>query len=202
MENGHAPQPGDCKWKPRESEARTAEDGSMLARPAGSITNHLQLRETDATPQSPGTGPPGDSAPVAPNPTFRHSGRHCGTSQTPNTIDPDHHDMRESSPWHLPQPKKLPRSVFVILHRAFISNAPRKPQPQAGLANPQTSNDAPWGRGPPSTSNPSISKPMSSKVPSFNNFSCLGHTQTLSISPSPLPPPTSNNLPPWTRIQT
>lgn len=126
MENGRAPQPGDWKWKPRER----GPDGSMLPRPAGSITKHLQLRETDATPQSPGTVPPRASALVAPNPTCRYSGRHNGTSQTPNTIDPDHHDMRESSHWHLPQPTKLPRVIFVVPHRDFISNGDETHSPK------------------------------------------------------------------------
>lgn len=194
MESGRAPPPGDCKWKPRESEARTAEDGSMLARPAGSIKNHLQLRETDATPQSPGTGPPGDSAPVAPNPTFGHSGRHCGTSQTPNTIDPDHHDMRESSPWHLPQPTKLPQVIFVVPHRDFISNAPRKPQPQAGLAifKHQTT---PHGDGDlPAHPTHSFLSQYLARFPLSTTFLVLDTLRHLSVSPSSLHPPTITDV--------
>lgn len=52
MEDGRAPQPGDCKWNPRER----GPDGSMLARPAGSITNHQSpgLQVPMQIPETPG----------------------------------------------------------------------------------------------------------------------------------------------------
>lgn len=125
MENGRAPQPDDCKWEPRER----GPDGSMLARPAGSITNHQSLQVPMQIPETPGAvQPPEDSAPVAPNPTFRYSGRATATAghrnTKLNTIDPDHHDMRESSPGLATNMDITTANHTVAPHGDCISNAP------------------------------------------------------------------------------